>query len=450
MAMAEPVVNSKHDQALELLSYNLALIPVAWPIKGGCGCGKPDCKASGKHPLIPDWPNKWTQDINQIDKWLRRWPNMNMGIVTGYPSGVVVLDVDGPEGAESLRKLEGKYGPLPDTWEAITGGGGRHICFKCLANVSELKNAVKFLPGLDIRADGGMVVAPGSLHASGAFYEWELLHHPAEVELTEMPDWLFTIIKDYSQRDTGKKYPSEGEPIPDGQRNDYLAHFAGKLRRTGCSEPVLLAALQAENKSRCIPPLPDSELKQIAKSIGRYPPGDQRINPEEDFTDSFNDEPWPDAEPLEEKTLLEVMKLTPEFMPIVFRSWLLNTAYRMQCPVDFLAAGALVAASSLIGTGCSIRPKRNDNWEVVPNLWGGIIAGPGMLKSPALKEILKPLDKLEAEAKKDYDTKLEFLEADEMIYKAQRDAIKAQISALSKGKEGKTDGRDKEGSSGKA
>lgn len=450
MAVAETIANSKHDQALELLSYGLALIPVAWPVRGGCGCGKPDCKASGKHPLIPDWPNQWTQDINQVDKWLKRWPNLNLGIVTGFASSVVVLDIDGPEGEESLRQLEEKRGPLPETWEAVTGGGGRHIYFSCPANVSELKNAVKFLPGLDIRANGGQVLAPGSLHYTGAYYEWELLHHPEEVELAGMPDWLFTIIRDFCKQDAGKKYPEDG-PIPEGQRNDYLAHFAGKLRRTGCSEPVLLAALQVENENRCRPPLPDSELKQIAKSISRYPPGENHSTPEEDFADSFNDgEPWPDPQLLGEKALLEVMKLTPEFMPVVFRSWLLNTAYRMQCPVDFLAAGVLVAASSLIGTGCSIRPKVNDNWEVVPNLWGGIVAGPGMLKTPALKEVLKPLEKLESEAKKQYDAALEFNEADEIVYKAEKDAIKTQIAALSKGKEKKTDGRDKRASTRKA
>lgn len=452
MAVAATVTRSKHEIAKELIDLGLAIIPVHNPVPGGgCSCGRPGCKAAGKHPRIADWPNNWTKDIKKTYEWLSKWPNCNFGIVTGFASGVVVLDVDGEPGRESLQDLEEEYGPMPETWEVMTGGGGRHIYFKCPANVSELKNAVKFLPGLDIRANGGQVLAPGSLHYTGAYYEWELLHHPEEVELAEMPDWLFTIIRDYSQRDTGKKYPAEGEPIPEGQRNDYLAHFAGKLRRTGCSEPVLLAALQVENENRCRPPLPDSELKQIAKSISRYPPGESRSTPEEDFADSFNDgEPWPDPQSLGEKALLEVAKLAPEFMPVVFRSWLLNTAYRMQCPVDFLAAGALVAASSLIGTGCSIRPKVNDNWEVVPNLWGGIVAGPGMLKTPALKEVLKPLDRLEAEAKKQYDAALEFNEADEIVYKAEKDAIKTQIAALSKGKEKKTDGRDKRASTRKA
>lgn len=451
MAAIDPK-EQKTSLALELLSCGFELIPVYEPVKSGCSCPKgPKCPSPGKHPRIKEWQKNGTIEAAQVRAWLKRWPNMNFGILTGEPSGVIVLDVDGPEGEESLASLEKKYGQLPETWEVVTGGGGRHVYFKCPDEVEELKNEVRFMPGLDVRTNGGQVLAPGGLHASGAFYEWEILHHPDEVELADMPEWLFEIIRNYTKKNTGKKYPADGEPIGEGKRNDYLAHFAGKLRRTGCSEPVLLAALQAENESRCVPPLPDAEVKGIAKSISRYPPGDPKSSPEEDFKESFNDgDPWQDPEPLGEKALLEVMNLTPDLLPVVFRTWLLNTAYRMQCPVDFLVAGALVAASTLIGAGCSIRPKKNDNWEVVPNLWGGIVAGPGMLKTPALKEVLMPLDKLEAEAKKQYDAALEFMEADEVIYKAERDAIKAQIASLSKGKEEKKKDGNKGSGAGKA
>jgi len=171
---------------------------------------------------------------------------------------------------------------------------------------------------------------------------------------------------------------------------------------------------------------------------------EQKTSPGGDFTDC--DSTWSgNPQPLGEETLLEVQPLSPDYMPVVFRSWLLNTSYRMQCPVDFLAAGALVGASALIGAGSGIRPKRHDNWEVIPNLWGGIVAGPGMLKTPALKEVLKPLDKMEATAREAYNAALEFNEADEMIFKAERDAIKTQIAALSKSKGEKKDGRDKNG-----
>ena len=95
--------------------------------------------------------------------------------------------------------------------EAITGGG-THM-FQTPGECKRTGKRVVSWP--DIRADGGMVAAPGTTR-SGAFYEWELLHHPAEVELAEMPDWLFTIIRIIA-KGILKKYPAEGEPIPLGK-----------------------------------------------------------------------------------------------------------------------------------------------------------------------------------------------------------------------------------------
>ena len=70
----------------------------------------------------------------------------------------------------------------------------------------------------------------------------------------------------------------------------------------------------------------------------------------------------------------------------------------MQCPLDYVAVAALIATASLIGAGCRVRPKKNDSWSVVPNLWGGIVGRPSTLKSPSLKEVLKPMKALEEEA----------------------------------------------------
>ena len=76
----------------------------------------------------------------------------------------------------------------------------------------------------------------------------------------------------------------------------------------------------------------------------------------------------------------------------------MDIAERMQCPPDFIAAAAIVALGSVIGRRCGIRPKRHDDWTVVPNLWGAVIGRPGVLKSPAIQEALRPLHRLEAEA----------------------------------------------------
>ena len=89
-------------------------------------------------------------------------------------------------------------------------------------------------------------------------------------------------------------------------------------------------------------------------------------------------------------------------LPEVFRPWIKDTAERMQCPPDYLAVSAMVAIAALAGRQVTIRPKRNDNWTVVPNLFGAVVGPPGVLKSPALKEPIRPLYEFQSKAMEDF------------------------------------------------
>lgn len=104
---------------------------------------------------------------------------------------------------------------------------------------------------------------------------------------------------------------------------------------------------------------------------------------------------WPTPAPLPD-ALPPVQPFDPELLPVVLRGWVMDIAHRMQCPPDFPAVGAVVALSSLIGARAVVQPKARDDWQVVPNLWGLIVGRPGVMKSPALGESLKPLHRLQA------------------------------------------------------
>ena len=104
---------------------------------------------------------------------------------------------------------------------------------------------------------------------------------------------------------------------------------------------------------------------------------------------------WPEPAPLPD-ALPPVEPFDPELMPAALRGWVMDIAHRMQCPADFPAVGAIVALSSLIGARAVVQPKARDDWQVVPNLWGLIVGRPGVMKSPALGESLKPLHRLQA------------------------------------------------------
>jgi hypothetical protein len=101
--------------------------------------------------------------------------------------------------------------------------------------------------------------------------------------------------------------------------------------------------------------------------------------------------------------LLPVKKLEPESLPTPLRDWLVDIAHRMQVPLDFPTGACIVVMSSIIGTRISICPKKKDPWQVVPNLWGGLIQKPSQLKSPPVKEVLLPMKYLETEAFKKFE-----------------------------------------------
>jgi hypothetical protein len=127
-------------------------------------------------------------DPRQIDEWWAKYPWANIGVVTGAISGLVVVDVDGAPGERSLRDLLVEHGPFPATLTARTGSGGAHYFFKHPGR--KVKNSARRLgPGLDIRGDGGYVVAPPSHHVCGGAYEWV-----SKEPVAALPTWLLERV----------------------------------------------------------------------------------------------------------------------------------------------------------------------------------------------------------------------------------------------------------------
>ena len=114
------------------------------------------------------------------------------------------------------------------------------------------------------------------------------------------------------------------------------------------------------------------------------------------------DEPW-DAPGEVELKLEPVSPFQRKLLPDVLADFVFDEALRMQCPPDFVAVAAMTMLGSVIGAGCSVRPKQHDDWTEVPNLWGGVVGRPGSLKSPAISAGMAPLAWLESDARRDYD-----------------------------------------------
>jgi 5S rRNA maturation endonuclease (ribonuclease M5) len=143
---------------------------------------------------------------------------------------------------------------------------------------------------------------------------------------------------------------------------------------------------------------------------------------------------WEKPNEIETKTPA-VQALPPELIPESFRPWLADVSHRMQTPPDFSTVSALVIIGSVIGAGCAIRPKRLDDFEVIPNVWGACIARPSVvLKSPSMNEATKLLDRLQADYGERYEHEKAGAEFDGLATKAMLDDVKSQLSSKAKGK----------------
>lgn len=203
-------------------------------------------------------------DLDEIEQ--QYW--YGVGIVTGSVSGIVVLDVDGQAGAETLGDKGHPLTPMAET------GGGVHLYFKHPGG--HRPNAIRFLPGIDLKGDGGYVVAPPSVHPSGVQYQWVDGLTPWDVDFAPLPDWVLNELYVRGKSRDADKADQLAEPITSGGRNETLTQVAGALRARGLPRDVIYTVLASVNEEWCEPALPDGELARIAKNIGAYPAGKKR------------------------------------------------------------------------------------------------------------------------------------------------------------------------------
>ena len=221
-----------------------------------------------KRPLIVWEPLQNTRPSpEQVTEWFGRWPNANIGIVTGEISNLVVLDIDPQHGGDvSLARLERQFGPLPETIEAITGGGGRHLYFAHPGGL--IRNRAGLAQGIDLRGDGGYVVAPPSIHPNGRPYVWAAERSPEEVALAALPRWLLLPTGGGRARRTLADWRHlVHEGVPEGQRNSTIASLAGHLLWHQVDPEIVLELLLGWNRLRCRPPLDDAEVAQVVANI---------------------------------------------------------------------------------------------------------------------------------------------------------------------------------------
>lgn len=227
------------------------------------------CKPRDKTPLATHGCKSATVDPVRIRAWWERHPEANVAIATGDRSGIVVLDVDPRHGGDkSLTELQLKYGPLPDAPRVWTGGGGSHIYFAHPGRAVR-NSAGKIGSGLDIRGDGGYVVAPPSIHSSGEIYRWDPDLRIGQLALPQVPEWFLELVVNDVR--CARSAAEAHQEIGAGSRNNELYKLARSLHARKLRENEILASLRAVNCERCRPPLPDDEVVKIASNAATQP-----------------------------------------------------------------------------------------------------------------------------------------------------------------------------------
>jgi len=382
--MTEPTITITYDdkdrdeqaRRLALLEAALAYGARGWAVH----------PTQGKVPRLDDWTNVASSNEKIIRTWWKQWPADNIGLVTGSRSGLVVLDVDvDPEkaidGEATLAGLVARYEPLPITAEARTGRGGRHLYFKHPGHLVKTQAGALGL-GLDIRGDGGQVIAPPSLHPNGTTYAWIEGRSPDEVGQADLPAW---IESGSATEPTTPDHPSDSvlarllnDPPQEGQRHDWLTRVAGSYASSTHDFSQYTAQVKVANASTPSP-LPDREVEGIVKGI--WAKEEAKV-----------DEPAPWESPLPFETF-DAPPFPVTALPKVLREFVLAEAEATQTPPDLAAMLVLSAVAATVAGRIEIEAR--EGWIEPLNVFTVTALAPGNRKTAVTREVIAPLLKLE-------------------------------------------------------
>jgi hypothetical protein len=451
--MTSPKAKSKLNRddhagaALRLAGLGLPVLPLHWPLADTdpvrCSCGDAACKSVGKHPRNKGGSRGSTKDQAQVRGWWGRWPLANPGIATG--GGLFVVAPDGAQGLADLAELERRHGALPRTVRARSGGGGAHLYFRCPPG-HEIRNR-KNHRGLkiDVRGDGGYVVAPESMHASGNRYEWEVA--PWECEIAEAPQWLLDWCGDAAEskdavrkqtRSTWTMTATGGGTSDVGRAIDYLAKVDPAISGQGGHDQTLWAArvvvrgfalgpteglrvLLQHYNPRCQPPWTEMELRHKCEEAATQPfdmPHGWLLNEgnarhegngqPQGATPAGQSDDW--QPPLELSGKPAVPEFPMQVLPTACRRFIADGAAAKGCPEDYLAVPMLAIAGAAIGTTRVLQVK--PGWEERPCLYCGVVGEPGGCKSGAQDDVTRPFERRQAELDQEHQKALEKWEED--------------------------------------
>lgn len=318
------------QHALDYLHAELPIFPVCSPRMVGHKHRDPQTREMvlctgdrvGKTPLVRwrgyqlDLPSE-----DDVRGWWATWPDANIGMCTGELSGILVLDADGNDARKGCLQ-RGGLDETPTVWTGKIGGTHFHLAYPEGEN---LRNFARKLPNTDMRGEGGYVLLPPSLHASGNVYRWA--EGTRNIPPSPPPQWLLDLIHD------GGENTERADPIdvdgalggfPEGERDDGLWRFACRMRHD--DTPQAYAELLIQEAARnCRPPFGLAEaVEKVRRAYREYEPGN--ASPDVDFDAEFSPtDARPQTEPPPAIFLRPISELLA--MPEVDPDWMVDQLF---------------------------------------------------------------------------------------------------------------------------
>jgi len=324
-----------------------------------------------------------TDEAEQIERWFTANPESNVGIAC---AGVCVLDCDPVAGSPNPWQIEYAVA-LEAAASAIvrTPRGGTHYYFLA-PDVPVGPSAGKIAEGIDVRCGGGSyVVAPGSTVNGKSYVAADDL--PDRDKLNPVPGWLLDLLTGDNPAKPMTSTPDKGETIPEGKRNDSLFRWGCSLRRIGLDDAELLAALRERNRTRCRPPLPDIEVRELATRIARTYEPDQIATAVAEGDGSKIDLDRLGGKASESKPIQPFVSFPTERLPSPIREYVAAVAGSVGCDETFVALPLLTALGAAIGSTRVL--ARKADWKVPAILWAVTIGESGSAKSPAYRAAVR-------------------------------------------------------------
>lgn len=239
-------------------------------------------RRSDKAPLTQHGLKDASKDPEQIRQWWKMFPDANVAIALGKPSGdVFALDIDvkaDKRGDELIRMWQAVHGDFPNTVTAVTGSGGMHLYFR-LPGIERYKNKVEAIEGVDIRGDGAYVVAPPSIYEDGRTYSWENGISIIDDEIADANQSVIELLELNRKDVEPERKPAQKTSVRDvreGQRNDTVFRYASAQRGQDVPIEVTMTAARELN-SQWPEPLSEHELRKTVESAYRYEPNETTI-----------------------------------------------------------------------------------------------------------------------------------------------------------------------------